>query len=176
MGFLLRLKIQKFNISLALLFHTQVRTYYIYEDFIYEPRFSPFTTTPDFTILFSHVAAVFNGTPISSATSNHCFLLNSSSILLSNRSRSETFLFFYLYSIYKWAYMSGMQIQCTMPRKRVGHVFKSLVVIVHIGIAGISCTIGSISLLYNVRAPTCEKVMPLNIWAFEHFYRNKTPS
>ena len=44
--------------------------------------------------LFSHVAAVFNGTPISSATCNHWLLLNLSSISLSNRSRSETFLFF----------------------------------------------------------------------------------
>ena len=65
------------------------------------PRSSPFTTTPDFTNLCNHETAVFKGTLISSAISNHWLLLNSSSITLSNRSRSETFLFFYLYSIYK---------------------------------------------------------------------------
>ena len=58
------------------------------------PRSSPFTTTPDFTNLCNHETAVFKGTLISSAISNHCLLLNLSSIISSNLSRSETFLFF----------------------------------------------------------------------------------
>ena len=74
--------------------HVGARTYYIIEDFIYAPRSSPFTSTPDFTNLCNHVTAVFNGTPISSATCNHWLLLNLSSIISSNLSRSETFLFF----------------------------------------------------------------------------------
>ena len=58
------------------------------------PRSSPFTTTPDFTNLRNHESAVFKGTPISLAVSAHWFLLNLSSIISSNLSRSEIFLFF----------------------------------------------------------------------------------
>ena len=47
--------------------HVGARTYYILKDFVYVPRSSPFTTTPDFSNLRNHESAVLKGTPISSA-------------------------------------------------------------------------------------------------------------